>query len=129
MRPFACDSILIEDGNVLLVKRGREPFIGEWALPGGRIEEGETAEACTVREMKEETGLDVEAIKLTGIYSDPARDPRGIIAAAWLVKRTGGTVKGGDDADDARWFPLEGLPKLCSDHQKILSDALAAVKK
>ncbi len=129
MRPFACDMILVEGGKVLLVKRGREPFKGEWAIPGGRIEDGETAEQCAKREMKEETGLDVELIGLTGIYSDPSRDPRGIIAAAWLVKRTGGTLRGGDDADEARWFPLDRLPKLCTDHPKILADALAAMKR
>jgi len=129
MRPFACDMILVEDGKVLLVKRGREPFRGEWALPGGRIEEGETAEQCAMREMKEETGLDVELIALTGLYSDPARDPRGIIAAAWLVRRTGGTVKGGDDAEVAQWFGLDALPRLCTDHPKILADALAAMEK
>jgi 8-oxo-dGTP diphosphatase len=124
MRPFACDSILIEDGKVLLVLRGREPFKGEWALPGGRIEDDETAEECCRREMKEETGLDVEIIRLTGIYSDPKRDPRLIIAAGFIVKRVSGTVKGGDDAAEAKWFDLSALPKLCSDHARILSDAI-----
>lgn len=128
MRPFACDMILVENGKVLLVKRGREPFKGEWALPGGHIEDGESAEQCAKREMKEETGLEIEVIRLTGIYSDPARDPRGIIAAAWLVRRTGGSVRGGDDADEAKWFPLDGLPKLCTDHPKILAAALAMKK-
>lgn len=124
MRPFACDIVLIEGGKVLLVRRGREPFRGEWAVPGGRIEENETVEQCARREMKEETGLDVELLKLTGIYSDPKRDPRGIIAAAWLVRRVGGEVKAGDDADEAAWFPLGALPKLCADHGKILADAV-----
>jgi 8-oxo-dGTP diphosphatase len=124
VRPFACDSILIENGKVLLVLRGREPFKGEWALPGGRIEDNETAEGCCLREMKEETGLDVEIIRLTGIYSDPKRDPRLIIAAGYLVKRVGGTVRGGDDAAEAKWFELTALPKLCSDHERILADAL-----
>ncbi len=128
MRPFACDMVLVEDGKVLLVKRGREPFKGQWALPGGMIEEGETAEQCARREMREETGLDVEPVKLVGVYSDPDRDPRGIIVAAWLVKRTGGSVKGGDDADEAKWFPLGRSPKLCTDHPKILADALAGMK-
>ncbi len=125
MRPFACDMVLIEDGKILLIKRGREPFLGQWATPGGRIEEGETAEECARREMKEETGLDVEIIKLTGIYSDPKRDPRGIIAAAYLVRRVGGAVKGGDDAAEAKWFELGKLPPLCADHGKIVADALA----
>ncbi len=125
MRPFACDSILIEDGKVLLVLRGREPFKGEWALPGGRIEDDETAEECCIREMKEETGLDVEIIRLTGLYSDPKRDPRLIIAAGFLVRRIGGVVRGGDDAADAKWFPLGSHPNLCADHEKILAEALS----
>jgi 8-oxo-dGTP diphosphatase len=124
MRPFACDIILVENGKILLVKRGREPFKGDWAVPGGRIEDNETAEECAIREMKEETGVDVEIIRLTGIYSDPKRDPRGIIVAAFLVRRVGGEVKAGDDADEAKWFELHSLPKLCTDHGKIVADAI-----
>ena len=124
MRPFACDMILIEDGKVLLIRRGREPFIGEWAIPGGRIEDDETAEQCAIREMKEETGLDIEVETLVGLYSDPKRDPRGIIAAAYLVRRIGGKLKAGDDASVAKWFSISGLPKLATDHEKMLKDAL-----
>ena len=123
MRPFACDMVLIENGKILLIKRAREPFRGEWATPGGRIDDGETAEQCAKREMKEETGLDIEIIKLTGLYSDPNRDPRGIIAAAYLVKRTGGEIKAGDDAAEAQWFDLDNLPPLAADHKKIVEDA------
>ncbi|MDD5171581.1 MAG: NUDIX hydrolase [Candidatus ainarchaeum sp.] len=124
MRPFACDMVLIENGKILLIRRAREPFKGEWATPGGRIEDNETAEECARREMKEETGLDIEIIRLIGLYSDPNRDPRGIIAAAFLVKRLGGQVKAGDDAGEARWFDLSALPPLCTDHGKIVEDAL-----
>jgi 8-oxo-dGTP diphosphatase len=123
-RPFACDGVLIEDGKILLIKRAAEPFKGEWALPGGRIDEGESAEECLVREMKEETDLVVEPVKPTGIYSDPGRDPRGVIAAAYLIRRISGEPKGGDDAAEARWFPLDALPPLCADHGKIVEDAL-----
>jgi 8-oxo-dGTP diphosphatase len=123
MRPFACDMILIEDGKVLLIRRGREPFKGQWAIPGGRIEENETVEQCLKREMKEETNLDVEPIRLVGIYSDPKRDPRGIIAASYLVKRISGEPKAGDDAEEVKWFPLEEIPTLATDHKKMLEDA------
>ncbi|MFH0737727.1 MAG: NUDIX hydrolase [Candidatus Micrarchaeota archaeon] len=123
MRPFACDMILIEDGKILLIKRAFDPFKGMWAIPGGKIEDDETAEGCAIREMKEETGLDIVLIRMTGLYSDPKRDPRGIIAATYLVKRIGGIVRAGDDAGEAEWFSLDSLPKLCADHGKMIEDA------
>jgi 8-oxo-dGTP diphosphatase len=125
MRPFACDMVLIEENKVLLIRRASEPFKGEWAIPGGRIEDDETAEDCLKREMREETGLDVEPIRLTGLYSDPKRDPRKVIAACYLVKRIGGRLEAGDDAGEAAWFALDDLPKkLAADHKKILEDAI-----
>lgn len=129
MRPFACDGILIEGGKILLIRRGKEPFKGEWGVPGGRIEDDETAEQCLVREMKEETGLDVVPLKLIGLYSEPKRDPRLIIAAAYLVKRIGGEVRGGDDAAEAKWYELDDIPPLCTDHGKMVKDAIAELKK
>lgn len=125
MRPFACDMVLIENNKILLIKRGREPFKGLFATPGGRIEDNESAEQCAKREMKEETGLEIEIIRLTGIYSDPKRDPRGVIAAAFLVKRTGGIPIAGDDAAEVAWFELNNLPELASDHLKIIQDAIS----
>jgi 8-oxo-dGTP diphosphatase len=116
--------VLIEDNKVLLIKRASEPFKGQWAIPGGRIEEDETAEDCLRREMKEETGLGVISIKLTGLYTDPNRDPRKVIAACYLVKKTGGTLQAGDDAGEAAWFALDELPPLAADHKKILEDAI-----
>ena len=127
MRPFACDMILIEDRKILLVKRGREPEKGKWVLPGGRIDEDETAEKCLLREMKEETGLVVEPTKLVGIYSDPKRDPRKIIAAAYIVEKVSGRLKAGDDAADAKWFSLRNMPELGFDHKKIVADALKII--
>jgi 8-oxo-dGTP diphosphatase len=121
--------ILIENNKVLLIKRGREPFKDEWAIPGGRIEDGESAEQCAIREMKEETGLDIEIEKLIGVYSDPNRDPRGIIAATYIVKKTGGKLIAGDDAAKAKWFELNSLPKLASDHSKMLKDAIIKMNK
>lgn len=97
--------------------------MGEWAVPGGRIDDDETAEQCARREMKEETGLDIEIIRLTGIYSDPGRDPRGIIAAAFRVRRIGGEIRAGDDAAEAAWFSLNDLPRLAADHLKIIEEA------
>ncbi|RLI39304.1 NUDIX hydrolase, partial [Candidatus Bathyarchaeota archaeon] len=73
----AVDVVLIRaDGSLVLVRRGREPFKGMWALPGGFIEYGERAEEAAVREAEEETGLKVRVEGLVGVYSRPDRDPR-----------------------------------------------------
>ena len=123
MRPFACDGILVEGNKILLIKRAKEPGLGKWAVPGGRIEENETAEECLKREFKEETGLDIEPLKLTGIYSEPDRDPRKIIGAAYIVKRIGGELKAGDDAGEVKWVALDSIPELAFDHKKIVEEA------
>lgn len=123
MRPFACDSVLIEGNQILLIKRGQNPGKGLWALPGGRIEDNETARECLMREMKEETGLAVESVRLMGLYSDPNRDPRGVITAVYIVKKIGGEIKAGSDAAEVSWHPLDSLPLLAFDHEEIISDA------
>jgi len=125
MRPFACDGILIENGRILLIKRAREPDLGKWAVPGGRIEDDESAEECLIREFREETGIEIEPAGLIGVYSDPARDPRKIIGAAYFARRKGGRLKPGDDAGEAAWFMVGSLPsEIAFDHKKIIQDAL-----
>ncbi|ADD08895.1 NUDIX domain-containing protein [Candidatus Aciduliprofundum boonei] len=117
------DGILVEDEKILLVKRGREPFKGMYALPGGFVEYGERTEDAIVREMEEETGLKTEIIGLVGVYSDPKRDPRDhTITVVYELRRLGGKLKGGDDATYATMFPLNALPELAFDHAKIIED-------
>ena len=117
------DGIVFEEGKVLLIKRKREPFKGRWALPGGFVNYNERVEDAVVREVKEETNLETEIDYLFGVYSDPDRDPRGhTVSIVYVLKRRGGTLRGGDDAEDARFFPLDELPELAFDHDKILSD-------
>lgn len=124
MRPFACDGVLIEHGKILLIKRGKRPELGKWAIPGGLIKEDETAEECLRREMLEETGLSVEPIRFFGIYSNPSRDPRKTISAVYLVKRKEQSTepKPGSDAIALEWFDLEKLPELAFDHEEIIHD-------
>lgn len=121
------DGVLIEEGKVLLVRRGRPPWKGRWALPGGFVEIGESCEHAVVRECQEETRISVHPIGLVGVYSDPHRDPRGhLVTVAFLVRRLKGgprEARGGDDAADAQWFPVRRPPPLAADHAQILRDA------
>jgi 8-oxo-dGTP diphosphatase len=119
------DGIIIRGNEIALVRRGKEPFKGAHALPGGFLEYGETLEHCAVREVSEETGLKTEIVDLIGVYSDPARDPRGhVVTAVFELRPIGGTLKGGDDASAAEWIPLDKLPRLAFDHGKIVEDFL-----
>lgn len=115
--------ILNEKKEILLIKRKNDPFKDRWALPGGFVEYGERVEEAVVREVKEETGLDVEILKLHNVYSDPKRDPRGhTISIVYHCKIIGGNLKGSDDAREARFFEYSEDLKLAFDHNKILKD-------
>jgi len=121
---FGTDGIVLDGDRVLLVRRGRDPFAGRYALPGGFIEEGESAEECVVREVEEETGLRTEVLDLVGVYTRPGRDPRGhICTLAYRLVVRGGEVKAGDDAAEAAFFALDALPELAFDHRTIIEDA------
>jgi 8-oxo-dGTP diphosphatase len=119
-------------GRLLLVKRGRPPFLGSWALPGGFCEYGETTEECCARETREETGVTVRVGELLGVYSDPRRDPRGhTVTALYAARPVRGEAKGSDDAAEARWFAkreLKGL-KFAFDHGMVIRRQLARQRR
>ena len=111
--------------NVLLIKRGNEPFKGLWALPGGFLNPDETAEEGALRELREETGLGDAEVEQLYTFSDPKRDPRDrVISIAYMAIVKQQEVKGGDDASEARWFPIDKLPVLAFDHDRILQKGL-----
>ncbi len=121
--PFPTVDLIIErQGEVLLIKRLKEPKM--WALPGGFCEYGESLEEAALREAKEETGLVVELVEQFYTYSEPWRDPRQHnITTVFIARPKGGNLKAGDDAEEARFFPLEELPpELAFDHKRILED-------
>jgi ADP-ribose pyrophosphatase YjhB (NUDIX family) len=101
-----------ESGRLLLIKRGHEPGAGLWSLPGGRIEPGETDAEALVREMREETGLEVAPGPLLGAVRRPAGDGDVIDIRDYAATITGGTLTPGDDAADARWVSAEDLDSL-----------------
>lgn len=116
--------IPVEDGGVVLIRRKNEPFEGQWALPGGFVDVGETVENAAVREAKEETSLDVELVRLIGVYSEPDRDPRGHnVSIAFLARITGGEMKADTDASEVGVVNPES-GELAFDHREILNDAL-----
>jgi 8-oxo-dGTP diphosphatase len=118
-----------ESVEVLLIKRGSEPFKGRWAFPGGFVDEDESLEAAAARELREETGLKKVRLKQVGAFGDPGRDPRGhtvsIAFAALLDKRD--EAKAADDAQEAAWHSVARPPRLAFDHKKILSVAIEQV--
>ncbi len=121
---LAVDAVILFQSGIVLIKRDNPPYQGCFALPGGFVEIGETVEDAAIREGREETGLLIDLQGLVGIYSDPGRDPRGhVVSAAFLSKGMGELVSG-SDARSAEVVPLDRLPKLAFDHEKIVKDAL-----
>ena len=115
-----------EEGHVLLIRRASDPYEGLWALPGGFVEVGETLEAAATREAEEETGLEVEVVRLVGVYSDPDRDPRGHnVSVAFLARVQGGEPSAATDAAEVSFLDPSTV-ELAFDHEKIIADALAS---
>ena len=116
--------------QVLLIERGIEPFKGKWAFPGGFLKMDETAREGALRELKEETGLENAYIEQFNTYSDPWLDPRErVITIAHYALVRIQEVKGGDDAAKALWFPIDKVPQLAFDHDKILRDAMRKLRE
>ncbi len=109
-----CVGAVIKDerGRLLLIKRGHDPGAGLWSLPGGRVEPGETDAEALVREMREETGLVVQAGRLLGSVRRPYRDGDVIDIRDYAATVIGGTLNAGDDAADTRWVDEEDLASL-----------------
>jgi len=112
--------VAVRPGTVVLVERRFPPH--GWALPGGFVDEGETTDVAVRRELREETGLDLHDVRLFGVYSDPARDPRGHTVSVVYTATASGVPVAGDDAGKAEVFDLDDLPgPLCFDHAEILA--------
>ncbi len=131
MRPrrprIGADCIVRVGGYVVLIER-RYPPLG-WALPGGLVEEGETVETAVRREVREETGLELEGLRLFGVYSDPDRDERFDCVSVVFTAEGHGCLRAGDDAGSVKLVELSelGKLKLAFDHARILADYVVAV--
>jgi 8-oxo-dGTP diphosphatase len=124
-------AVVDEALRVLLIRRGRAPFAGGWALPGGFIEMDEDLEAAARRELSEETGLRDLYLEQLYTFGDPGRDPRGrVVSVAYyaLVDPAGHQLEAASDADAVEWFAVDALPELAFDHQVILETALERLR-
>ncbi len=100
------------DGRLLVIRRGRPPGAGMWSLPGGRVEPGESDEAAVVRELAEETGLVVVPGRLVGAVDRPGLNGATYDIRDYAAVVTGGTLRAGDDAAEARWVDAAELRRL-----------------
>lgn len=120
-----------DDLKVLLIRRGREPFQGRWAIPGGFVDMNEPLEEAARRELQEETGVRDVLLEQLAAFGDPHRDPRGwVISIAYFVLLNAAslTIQAADDAADVGWFSMSALPPLAFDHDKILACALKQLR-
>ncbi|MBA2862324.1 NUDIX hydrolase [Methanococcus maripaludis] len=131
VEPYRCinltaDILIKYNSGIVLIKRKNDPYKDYWAIPGGFIEYGERVEEAAKREAKEETGLEIDNLKLIGVYSDPNRDSRGHTVTVAFLADGNGILKSGDDAKDAEVFSLDELMKmeLAFDHKKLVNDSI-----
>lgn len=110
-------AIIVQGGKVVLVRRGHAPLEGEWSIPGGVLEVGETMREGVIREAREETSLTVEALDLLGVYDRVLRDDRGqvlyhYVLIDFLCRVREGSLREAGDAAEARWFTQQEASAL-----------------
>jgi 8-oxo-dGTP diphosphatase len=113
--------------KVLLIERGREPFKGKWAFPGGFIEMDEELDDAVARELKEETGLTGVMLRQMHTFGAIGRDPRGRMITVAFIGLTGPEnmqLRPGDDAAQAAWFDIDALPDMAFDHRQVATMAI-----
>jgi ADP-ribose pyrophosphatase YjhB (NUDIX family) len=119
------DAIIQKSSFLLVIKRQNGPYKDTFALPGGFVDEGETVEEALIREVFEETSLEIHPIEILGVYSNPKRDPRGhMITVVFITIMHGGEPNAGDDAKELHWIPLDNINNIdfAFDHKLIIKD-------
>ena len=113
----AVASVIQRSGKVLMIRRAGDPGYGLWSMPGGYLDRGEVVEEAAAREVREETGLDVEVERLIGLFSE-AGNP--VIVAAFLAREVGGTLAAGDEALEVGFFDVHDLPPLAFPRDRLI---------
>jgi 8-oxo-dGTP diphosphatase len=126
--PNAASVALIREGKVLLIQRARAPFLGDWTLPGGRVEPGETAEACAIREVREEIGVEIEA--LHPVLTMPVGPADRFLLQVFASAQFSGPVVLSDEIADWCWLrPEEIAPRpITPDLMVVLAKAFAGIE-
>ncbi|WP_306055362.1 NUDIX hydrolase [Natronococcus wangiae] len=125
LRVLATDGVVLVDGQVVLIQRDHEPYAGQWVLPGGLVERGETARTACEREIAEEIGLTVVAEQFVGLYDEPGRDPRGNVSAAFRCAAVNDEdPQPLEEARAVEVFDSDNLPSMGFDHERIVADTL-----
>jgi len=105
------EAVIEREGRILLARRARNPRAGTWDLPGGFVEEGEEPLAALVREVREETGLELEDAELLGIWIEPDYDGRSVFSVTYRARAAGAEpAAAADDVAELRWFDPTELP-------------------
>ena len=121
--------VVLEKNRALLTLRDVEPKMGEWCLPGGFLEWGESPEEGARRELFEETGLTAEELSLVGVYNSVTGARLHVLLVAYRVTSWTGAPAAGDDASEVRWFDIDSVPTLAfAVHEKALADTIERIK-
>jgi mutator protein MutT len=123
-------AVIVEGGHVVLIRRGREPLLGRWSIPGGVVEAGETLRQAAIREAREETGLEVEAGELLEVFesivpgAESGKSEYHYVVIDFLCRKKSGELRAGGDALEARWVRQNQLAEL-----KVSEGACKVVQK
>ncbi len=120
--PATCTVVINDHRRILLVRRSVEPKIGQWCLPGGFLELGETPETGALRELAEETGINGTVETMLGVRTTPSMQYHSVLMIGFSVRDYHGSAIAGDDADDVGWFSHDRLPTIAFDSHRYFID-------